>query len=71
MITNKRKMQSKNRAQGDFMQSEEAMKLMQISRATFYRLAREGKIPGAVKVGSTWRIIRRIFWSRLENRASN
>ena len=32
--------------------------LLQISRATFFRLIERGELPGAVKVGGAWRVLR-------------
>ena len=31
---------------------------LQISRATFFRLVEDGKLPGAKKVGGSWRVVR-------------
>ena len=31
---------------------------LQISRATFFRMVEDGKMPGAKKVGGSWRVVR-------------
>ena len=37
---------------------EQEHKKIQISRTTFFRLAQSGQVPGAKKVGDSWRIDR-------------
>jgi len=37
---------------------DQVKELLQISRATFFRLVEAGKIPGATKVGGSWRVWR-------------
>lgn len=32
--------------------------LLQISRATFFRMVKRGDMPGAVKIGGSWRVMR-------------
>lgn len=39
----------------------EALRLVGVSRNTFYRLLAEGRVPGARKLGNTWRIHRATF----------
>ena len=31
---------------------------LQISRATFFRMVEDGKLPGAKKIGGSWRVVR-------------
>ena len=40
------------------MKPEQVQKKIQISRATFFRLVQSGNLPGAKKVGDSWRISR-------------
>ena len=42
----------------DILTPQETQEILRISRATFFRLVGEGKLPGAVKVGSSWRVVR-------------
>ena len=42
----------------EVMKPEQVQKKIQISRATFFRLVQSGKLPGAKKVGDSWRISR-------------
>ena len=59
--------QTKKRA---FLRPEEVVQKLQISMPTFYRVVREGKIPGAVKVGNQWRIDAETFWRTMKEQAS-
>jgi excisionase family DNA binding protein len=45
---------------------DEALALIGISRNTLYALVKKGKIPGARKLGSTWRFHREVLleWLR-------
>lgn len=40
----------------DVVSIETAAKIMGISKTHAYKLARLGQLPGAVKVGATWRV---------------
>ena len=40
------------------MTPSEVQEVLRISRATFFRLIGENKIPGAVRIGGSWRVIR-------------
>lgn len=42
----------------EFLSSAEARELLRISKNTLYRNAGAGRIPGALKVGGTWRFRR-------------
>jgi len=42
----------------EVMKPEQVQQKIQISRATFFRLVQSGKLPGAKKVGDSWRIDR-------------
>ena len=42
----------------EVMKPEQVQKKIQISRATFFRLVQSGNLPGARKVGDSWRISR-------------
>lgn len=42
----------------EFMTPEDVQEVLQISRATFFRLVGAGDIPGAFKIGKSWRIDR-------------
>ena len=42
----------------EVMKLEQVQKKIQISRATFFRLVQSGNLPGAKKVGDSWRISR-------------
>jgi len=37
---------------------EQVQELLQLSRATFFRLVERGELPGAVKIGGSWRVWR-------------
>ena len=46
---------------GDYppvMTRVQVQEALQISRATFFRLVEDGKLPGAKKVGGSWRFVR-------------
>ncbi|MCB9705526.1 MAG: helix-turn-helix domain-containing protein [Myxococcales bacterium] len=45
-------------AEGETLSFAEALALIGISRNTLYRLAAEGRIPGAQKLGKAWRFHR-------------
>lgn len=49
-----------------FILPDDAIELMKIHPSTFYRLANQGKIPGAVKIGESWRILAKTFWQAME-----
>lgn len=34
---------------------------LNVSRPTAYRLAHEGRLPGCIRVGRQWRVVRRSF----------
>ena len=36
----------------------QVQELLQVSRATFFRLVERGELPGAVKIGGSWRVWR-------------
>ena len=40
----------------DCLTPGQTQQLLQISRATFFRLVEQGEIPGAVKIGGSWRV---------------
>ena len=42
----------------EIMKPEQVQQKLQISRATFFRLAQSGQLLGAKKVGDSWRISR-------------
>ena len=42
----------------EVMKPEQVQQKIQISRTTFFRLVQSGKLPGAKKVGDSWRIDR-------------
>ena len=42
----------------EIMTPDQVKEYLQISRATFYRWLEDGKMPGAVKIGGSWRIHR-------------
>jgi excisionase family DNA binding protein len=52
-----------------FMEIGEAMALLNVSRATLYRLLKRKEIPGAIKVGNSWRILASKFWEGMEKKA--
>ena len=45
----------------DFLTIQEVAKLLRIGQRTTYDLARKGRLGGAIKVGSQWRVDRRAF----------
>ena len=40
----------------DLLKPEQVQELLQISRSTFFRWVYADKLPGAVKIGSSWRV---------------
>ena len=42
----------------EVMKPEQVQQKIQISRTTFFRLVQSGNLPGAKKVGDSWRISR-------------
>jgi excisionase family DNA binding protein len=44
--------------QSTFMTIEEVAELLRLSERSVYGLARKGELPGAVKVGRSWRVER-------------
>jgi excisionase family DNA binding protein len=42
----------------EIMTPAQVQDLLQISRATFFRWVGEDKLPGAVKIGDSWRVTR-------------
>ena len=40
------------------MTRQQVQEVLQISRATFFRLVEDGKLPGAKKIGGSWRVVR-------------
>ncbi|NKB69819.1 MAG: helix-turn-helix domain-containing protein [Candidatus Latescibacteria bacterium] len=42
----------------EFLTRAQVQDVLQISRATFFRWIKGGQMPGAVKVGDSWRVSR-------------
>ena len=42
----------------EVMTPDQTQTILQISRATFFRWVADGKMPGAVKIGDSWRVNR-------------
>ena len=40
------------------MTRQQVQEALQISRATFFRLVEDNKLPGAKKIGGSWRVVR-------------
>ncbi len=53
----------------DIITIPEAAKLLRISERTAYDLARDGKLAGAIKVGSQWRIDRGVLIAWIKSEA--
>ena len=45
---------------------KEVAALLKISERTVYAMAKEGRLPGAVKVGGSWRVLRAKLMGWLE-----
>ena len=45
---------------------KEVATLLKISERTVYAMAKEGRLPGAVKVGGSWRVLRSKLMAWLE-----
>ena len=45
----------------DVMTPKQVQELLQMSRATIFRLIEKGDLPGAVKIGGSWRIDREML----------
>jgi excisionase family DNA binding protein len=53
------------------MKPEEVARYLQLKIRTFYKLAKSGEIPGAIKIGGSWRIDKKQLdaaFRRKENR---
>ena len=50
----------------DVLTPQQAQALLHISRATFFRWVQAGKLPGAVKIGDSWRVVRDQLWAYLQ-----
>ena len=42
----------------EIMRPQQVQAVLQISRATFFRWVAAGELPGAVKIGDSWRVAR-------------
>ena len=42
----------------EFLTPEQTQDVLQIGRATFFRWVKDNKLPGAVKIGNSWRVNR-------------
>jgi excisionase family DNA binding protein len=42
----------------EFMKPAQVQEALQISRATFFRWVEAGTMPGAVRIGGSWRVLR-------------
>lgn len=45
----------------EIMTPDQVQAVLQISRATFFRWVAEDKLPGAVKIGDSWRVTRDVL----------
>lgn len=45
----------------EIMTPAQVQTVLQISRATFFRWVAEDKLPGAVKIGDSWRVTRDVL----------
>jgi excisionase family DNA binding protein len=52
----------------EVMTPQQTQELLQISRATFFRWVQAGKLPGAVKIGDSWRVMRDQLRAYLEHK---
>jgi excisionase family DNA binding protein len=61
------------RAMGDseIMTIQEVATLLRISERTIYAMATEGRLPGAVKVGRSWRVLRPKLIAWLEENSAS
>ena len=53
----------------DIMTPQQVQDLLQISQATFFRWVREGQMPGAIKIGDSWRIYKKLLKAHFEGSA--
>ncbi|MDP6041005.1 MAG: helix-turn-helix domain-containing protein, partial [Candidatus Latescibacteria bacterium] len=42
----------------ELMTPQQVESLLQISSSTFFRWAKAGQLPGAIKIGDSWRVVR-------------
>ena len=62
----KRQMESPDITDDDlFLTLPEVARILKLSHYALYRLLPQGKIPGAVKIGGSWRIRREKFFESL------
>ena len=54
----------------EILTPKQVQELLQISRATFFRWLEQGELPGAVKVGGAWRVLRDQLRAGLELKSS-
>jgi excisionase family DNA binding protein len=52
-----------------YMKPLEVAELLSISRSKVYLLLAEGRIPGAFRIGQSWRVHRRILEAAVEQEA--
>ena len=52
-----------------FLTIQEAARLLRLGERTTYRLAREGELPGAVKLGNQWRVDREVLMGWVRGRS--
>ena len=50
---------------------EEVAALLRISERTIYAMAKEGRLPGAVKVGRSWRVLRPKLMAWLDDNSAS
>lgn len=53
------------------MTIQEVAALLRISERTIYAMAKEGRLPGAVKVGRSWRVLRPKLMAWLEENSAS
>ena len=51
----------------EILTPRQVQEILQISRATFYRWIEAGQLPGAVKIGDSWRVLRDKLRESLED----
>lgn len=52
-----------------FMTPTEAMKILRLGREKFYRMLKDGEIPGAIRFGKQWRIDTDAFWAAIKKQS--